>query len=436
MHTRFAPSPTGHLHIGNARTALLCWLYARKNGGRFTLRLDDTDTERSKEEYAASIREDLAWLGIGPDAEVKQSDRFALYDAAVEKLKQSGRLYPCYETEEELEIKRKMQLSRGKPPIYDREALQLTDAQKAKFEAEGRKPHWRFKLTDGSIEWLDEIQGGRHFEPANLSDPIVIRANGIYTYMLPSTVDDIDMKITHVLRGEDHISNTAIQIQMFEALGGKVPVFAHNALITSKEGKLSKRTGGFSLGDLRTDGIEPMALNSFLSRVGTSGPIEVRLSLEELIQEFDIHSFGKSQTIYDPEDIARLNEKLVHALPFEAVKARLPQGAESHFWDAVRGNIKTVKEAAEWWNLLHGDIPQATEDKDFLAQAATLLPPAPWDETTWNSWTNAIKEKTGRKGKELFMPIRKALTGLEHGPEMKVILPLIGREKVEKRLKA
>ncbi len=446
MRTRFAPSPTGRLHIGNIRTALLCWLYARKAGGEFLLRLDDTDSERSREEYVEAIREDLQWLGLNPDREVRQSARVLHYDAAVEKLKNAGRLYACYETETELETKRKMQLALGKPPIYDRESLRLTDKQKAQFAAEARKPHWRFRLEDGAIVWHDEIQGARHFEARNLSDPILVRENGEYTYMLPSAVDDMELGITHVLRGEDHISNTAIQIQLFEALGGAIPAFAHNALIKTKEGKLSKRKGSSTIADLRTQGIEPMALCSFLAKVGSADAIEVRHSLKELVAEFSIAKFGKSQTMYDVEDIARLNEKLVHDLPFEAVQARLPEGMDAPFWETVRGNIVSVSEAAEWWAICHSDHreeshaavdPSASlQDDNFLAQSAMILPPEPWDSATWNIWMDAVKNTTDRKGKELFMPIRCALTGRDHGPEMKVLLPYIGRARAIRRLNA
>lgn len=434
MKTRFAPSPTGFLHIGNARTALLCYLYARKEGGTFLLRIDDTDTERSKQEYTDAIKRDLEWLGLEWDELEHQSSRFDRYNEAVEKLKADGRLYPCYETTQELDVKRKMQLSRGKPPLYDRAALKLTDEEKAAFDKEGRVPHWRFKLNDESVIWEDEIRGRTEFSGQFASDPILIRENGAYTYMLPSTVDDIDMNITHVLRGEDHVSNTAVQIQMFQALDGDVPSFAHNALIKGKEGKLSKRKGGNSLAELRDEGIEPMAINSLLAKVGTSDPIEIRSDLAQLVDEFDIHKFGKNQTFYDADDLDRLTEKLLHELSYEQVKEKINAPIDEAFWQAVQGNITRLGEVATWYALCHEPLTPIIDDAEFLSQAAELLPEGEWGEGTWSEWTNAVKDKTGRKGKELFMPIRKALTAMDHGPELKALLPLIGRNTALKRL--
>lgn len=439
MLTRFAPSPTGYLHIGNARTALICFLLARKQGGKLLLRIDDTDAERSKEEYVAAIKEDLAWLGIAWDKEARQSARMAQYHAAVEKLKAAGRLYACYETEEELEIKRKMQLSRGAPPIYDREGLKLTEAKKKELEAQGRKPHWRFRMEPGAISWEDGIRGPMQFEGVNMSDPIVLRGNGSFTYMLPSTVDDIELGITHVTRGEDHVSNTAVQIQMFQALGGTVPHFAHNALIKTAEGKLSKRVGGNDLRSLRAAGLEPMAVNSFLAKVGTSDPIEVRESLEQLVQEFDLGKFNRAPTLYALEDIERLNTKLVHAMPFAEARPKLESlglaEVDEAFWLSVRANLEHIEDIKEWWRICRERMQNPVPEKDFALEAAALLPHGTWDETTWEQWTKAVKEKTGRKGKELFMPIRQALTGMDHGPELKVLLPLLGRERAERRLK-
>jgi len=438
MKTRFAPSPTGLLHIGNIRTALICYLYAKKSRGELLLRIDDTDTQRSKAEYADKIQEDLKWLGLNWDEIAFQSKRFDKYDAAVEKLKADGRLYACYESAEELDVKRKMQLSRGLPPIYDRAGLKLTADEIAKFEAEGKTPHWRFKMADGAIAWEDEVRGSTKFETKNLSDPILIRENGAYTYMLPSTVDDIEFEITHVLRGEDHVSNTAIQIQLFEALGGDVPKFAHTAMVKSKEGKLSKRTGSAGVGELCDDKILPMAVNSFLAKVGTSDSIELRPTLDDLVAEFDINKFGRAPTIYTIDDILRLNVKALHELSFEDAKpyfAGLKLTDVKHdFWLAVRPNLENIDELYEWWTICNGSVKPIIDDADFAAKAAELLPDGEWDETTWKSWADAVKEKTGRKGKELFMPLRKAITGMEHGPELKVLLPLIGREKVLERL--
>jgi len=402
------------------------------------LRIDDTDAERSEEKYVEAIKEDLQWLGLDWDKFARQSERMEVYDAAVEKLKEQGRLYACYETEQELEIKRKMLLSRGRPPIYDREGLKLTDTKKAEYEKAGRKPHWRFKLNDGAIEWDDEIRGFTHFLGKNLSDPILIRENGEYTYMLPSTVDDIDLGVTNVIRGEDHVSNTAIQIEIFDALGGKKPLFAHNALIKTKEGKLSKRKNSDNMKDLRQEGIEPMAINSFLAKVGTSDPIEIRDNLEKLIAEFDIKKFGRAPTIYSLDDIRRLNEKLLHHLPFDQIKSHLANvgvnDIDEEFWLTVRPNVSTLGEAKQWHDICNGQLKPLIEDKNFAQEAANLLPEGKWNAETWNKWVEDVKNKTGRKGKDLFMPLRKALTGLDHGPELKELLPLIGREKAIARL--
>jgi len=440
MLTRFAPSPTGYLHIGNIRTALICYLYAKKQGGQFMLRIDDTDIERSKEEYVNDILQDLDWLGITPDRIERQSARFDRYDSAVEKLKADGRLYACYETAEELEIKRKMQLSRGLPPIYDRSALQLTSEQKNNFEAEGRNPHWRFKLEAKDSVWEDEVRGHQKFSAAHSSDPILIRGNGLYTYMLPSTVDDIEFGASHILRGEDHVSNTAIQIQIFEALGGKIPNFAHTSLIKSSEGKISKRDGksSASVSVLRENGVDPLVVTSFLARLGTSDVVELAASLDELIAGFDIGKFSRSPTTYCLEDIYRLNTRLLHTLSFSQVQEELIAlgipNVDEPFWEAIRPNLEKIDEAKDWWRICNEAITPDIEDADFAKVAANLLPEGDWSEETWGNWTKRIKEETGRKGKQLFMPLRKALTGMEHGPELKVILPLIGRSRTIERL--
>jgi glutamyl-tRNA synthetase len=436
MLTRFAPSPTGYLHIGNIRTALMCFLYARKTGGKFMLRIDDTDVERSKQEYIDAIYKDLQWLGLEWDLTAKQSERFPRYHEVIELFKKQGRLYACYETQEELDIKRKIQLNRGLPPIYDRAALKLTDADKQKFEAEGKKPHWRFKLDDKDSIWVDEIRGEIKFAAKHSSDPILIRENGQFTYMLPSTVDDVDFEVSHVLRGEDHISNTAIQMQIFEAMGAKIPSFAHSSLIKTKDGKLSKREGTGAVQDLREQGVSAIALCSFLAKVGTSEPITLRNSLQELINDFDISKFSKAPTFYTIEDLMRLNTQQLHEADFASVKAKLPADVTENFWLAVRGNIKSFEDASDWWNVCNKPVTPIIDaaDKEFLNIAASVLPQGVFDATTWGAWTNIVKEKTGRKGKDLFMPIRKALTAQEHGPELKDLLPLIGYEKSAKRL--
>ncbi len=439
MKTRFAPSPTGYLHLGNIRTALLCFLYARKEGGEFILRLDDTDTERSTSEYAEAIKEDLEWLGITPDRVVKQSERFSKYDAAVERLKEAGKLYPCFETQEELEIKRKMQLGRGQPPIYDRAALKLGEEQIAEKIQAGQQPHWRFKLDqEAVVEWNDEVRGAQRFEMKHMSDPILVRENGMYTYMLPSTVDDIDMDITHVLRGEDHVSNTAIQLQLFDALGGNRPVFAHNALLKSKEGKLSKRSGSLSVQELRKQGLEPITLTSFLARIGTYHNVELAENLQTLVEEFDITAYSKAQTSYSKEDIFRLNTKLLHQMPYAEIKPHLDElgygDVDEAFWNVARRNIENLEDLRLWLEICHNEIEPEIEDEAYAQQLAETLPEGALDETTWDRWVTAVKGVSGRKGKALFMPIRKALTGMEHGPELKDLLPLIGREKIIARL--
>lgn len=434
---RFAPSPTGYIHIGNVRTALVNFLFAKKLGGKFLLRLDDTDTERSRDEYTQALQEDMRWLGLMWDDYKKQSDRFANYEAAKQKLMQTGRLYPCYESADELEMRRKMQAGRGLPPIYDRAALQLTDAQKKKYESEGRKPHYRFLLEDKPIIWNDMVRGEVKFRGAHVSDPVLVREDGVPLYTIASVVDDGEMGITHVIRGEDHVSNTAVQMQIFEALGFKAPEFGHLALLKTKEGELSKRIGGNDIRGLRAAGIEPMAVNSLLAKLGTSDAIEPFASMKELIAAFDIKKFGRATANYDVHELERLNEKLLHKLPFEQVKDRLPF-ADEHFWLSVRANVKTLAEVRVWWDIVHGEVKgnfDYGQDKDLLETALKLLPPEPWNETTWGAWTKAVSEATGRKGKELFMPIRRALTGLEHGPEMKLLLPFIKHSKATQRIR-
>lgn len=434
MKFRFAPSPTGLLHIGNIRTALVNWLSAHKNGGKFLLRIDDTDAERSKIEYEEGIKEDLKWLGLNWDETAKQSERFDLYEKAKQKLIEGGRLYRCYETEKELETKRKIQLSTGVPPIYDREGLKLTQDKIEQYEAKGRKPHWRFLLNDERISWNDEVRGETVFEARNLSDPILFREDGKPTYTLSSVVDDGDLKLTNIMRGEDHVTNTAIQIQLFNALGYEVPTFAHFALIKTKEGEMSKRVGGFDIRSLREEDIEPMAICSYLAKIGTSDPIKPYHNLDELIEEFDIRKFGRARANYDIEELKRLNKKLVGETPFEQVKGKIPDDIDEEFWLSVRPNIQTVSEVNQWWAICNSDFKPVITDEEYLKTAADALPQGDWDENTFNYWTDEIKERTGRKGKELFMPLRLALTGQENGPELKKIILLLGRDKVLERL--
>ena len=437
---RFAPSPTGMLHVGNIRLALINWLFARSQGGSFLLRLDDTDVERSTAEYAAGIERDLGWLGLDWDRFARQSDRLDRYHLAMEALKRSGRLYPCYETAEELSLKRKSLLGRGLPPIYDRSALKLTDEDRARLEAEGRRPHWRFLLRHDPVEWDDLVRGPQHFHGRDLSDPVLIREDGRILYTLSSIVDDIELGITHVIRGEDHVANTAVQIQLWQALDGPVPTFAHLPLLSDASGAaLSKRLGSIGISHLRDEeGVEPMAINSLLAKLGTSDAIEARLTLAELVTEFDMAKVSRGAPKFDPEELKRLNARVLHATPFDAIAARLAakgySGVDEVFWNAVRANLSRLDDIAEWWHVAREPIQPVVEDAGFAAAAASLLPPEPWDETTWGAWTSAVKNATGRKGKALFMPLRQALTGLDHGPELKNLLPLIGRERASARL--
>jgi len=440
VFVRFAPSPTGFLHVGNVRTALVNWLFARKAGGRFLLRIDDTDRERSEDRYVDAIQEDLRWLGLEWDSFAKQSDYFDLYEQARQKLIADGRLYACYETPEELEIKRKMQVSRGLPPIYDRSALKLTDVQKQAYEAEGRKAHWRFKLNHAPIEWDDLIRGPVRFEGQNLADPVLYRGDGVPLFTLSTSVDDGQMGITHIMRGEDHVSNTAIQVQIMEALGYKAPVFGHIALLQMKGGKLSKREGGGDIRSLREGGIFSHVINSYLAKIGTSDAIALADSMQGLIDGFDTAKFGRAMANYDPEELQRLNEKLLHHLSYADVQKQLDaatqQAVDESFWNSVRSNLKSVDELKLWADICKQGIVQHNDpdDAEFLALAAELLPEGEITDATWDEWINRIKAACDRKGKQLFMPLRMALTARHDGPELKHVLPLIGREVAKARL--
>jgi glutamyl-tRNA synthetase len=435
--TRFAPSPTGRLHVGNIRTALHNWLLAQRHGGRFLLRIDDTDAARSREEFVEAIRADLAWLGIAPDGEERQSRRQACYEAAFARLRAAERVYPCYETAQELDLRRKVLLGRGLPPIYDRGALALSEDERAAKERAGIAPHWRFKLDhDEPIEWDDMIRGPQHFDPTQLADPVVRRADGSWLYMLPSAVDDSDMGITHVLRGEDHVSNTAVQIQMFTALGAAPPRFAHEALLVGSEGKLSKRLGSLSLDALREAGIEPAALVALLARLGTSQPVEPVADRKVLIDGFDLAHFGRAPARFDEAELTRLNAAILHQTEFAAVHDRLPGGMDERAWHAIRPNIERLEDAESWWAVITGPIEPpvfGAEDREFLAAAAHALS---WSDDPWHALTAALKDRTGRTGKALFLPLRQALTGRNHGPDMAQLLPLIGESEARARLEA
>jgi glutamyl-tRNA synthetase len=438
LTVRFAPSPTGRLHSGNIRTALFNYLFARKRGGQLILRLDDTDQERSTVEFARGIEEDLAWLGIDWAKEVHQSARFALYEAAVERLKESGRLYPAYESPDELELKRKRQLARGRPPVYDRAALKLTPDDRARLEAEGHTPHWRFKLETRDVVWEDLVRGTQHVDAASLSDPVLVRADGTYLYTLPSVVDDIDLGITHVIRGEDHVANTAPQIQLFEALAATPPAFGHHNLLVGPDGQaLSKRDRALSIQVLREEGLEALAVASYAAVIGTSDPVAPHQSLDDLVESFDFAKLSRAPARFDPQELRLLNAKLLHMMPFAAVAERLGamgvEGGEA-FWEAVRANLLVLADAKRWWHVVQGPLQPVIENKDICEVAARLLPPEPWDGETWGLWSSAVKTATGAKGRALFQPLRLALTGEEHGPELKLLLPLIGRARVAARL--
>ncbi len=429
--TRFAPSPTGRLHVGNIRTALHNFLFARKHGGRFLLRIDDTDLERSREEFVDAIVDDLSWLGLRSDAMVRQSERFALYEREFERLRAAGRVYACYETPEELELRRKVLLGRGLPPVYERKA-------EGSPVPEGVAPHWRFKLDhDHPIEWDDLIRGHQKFDPKLISDPVIRRADGSWLYLLPSVIDDIDLEITNIVRGEDHVSNSAVQLQMFAALGAEPPRLAHEALLVAAEGKLSKRLGSYGAEHLREEGVEPMALLSLLARIGTSEPVEAVPSLDGLAATFDFAHFGRAPAHFDPHDVELLNAKLLHHLDHKDVADRLPESVGEEEWLVLRGNLAHLAEAAEWVAVLNGEI-EATEvvqdDKPLLDEAARLATSIDWSDDPWHVRTDQLKASSGRKGRALFRPLRLAITGRESGPEMAPLVRLIGKERTVQRL--
>ncbi len=448
---RFAPSPTGRLHIGNIRTALFNWLFAKKNGGSFILRLDDTDRERSTQEFAKGIVDDLSWLGLTPDRTEKQSDRFELYDKAAEKLREKGVLYPCYESPEEIERRRKRLMARGLPPVYDRAALKLSTDERAELEAEGQKPHWRFLLPNfkndpfetsrTDVRFDDVFRGEQSVDLASMSDPILIRGDGTYLYTLPSVVDDIDMGVSHVIRGGDHVTNTGAQIAVFNALGGSVPEFGHHNLLQDASGEgLSKRTGALSIASLNGDGLEPMAVASLATLIGTGQAVEACDSLKSLAEIFDPIKVSKSDSKFDANDLIALNEKLLHEMSYEIAKPRLKAldaDLGEKFWLTVRANMSRFNDVVDWKARVEGDFEKPSfdaDDMEYISVAAKLLPAEPWGEDVWLEWTSAVRRETGRKGRALFMPLRIALTGLDHGPDLKALLPIVGWERTNRRL--
>lgn len=438
---RFAPSPTGRLTFGNLRAPIFNWLYAKSRGGQFMLRIDDTDSQRSTKELDDAIQSDLRWLGFEWDIFARQSERFDRYEAAKQQLRAAGRLYPCYETEEELGLKRKSLLARGLPPVYDRAALKLSDADRARLEAEGRRPHWRFLMKDEPVQWLDGIRGQVTIPVHDLSDPVLIREDGSLLYTLASCVDDLDFNITDIIRGEDHVTNSAAQIQIMQALDPNKPTprFAHFPHITGKDGeKLSKRLGSLGVPHLRDEmKVEPEAVWAILGRLGTADPVDPDLTREQLVAAFDLGRISRSPAKFDPDDLQRINARVLHAMPWKVAQPRLKAlglDADEAFWLAVRSNISHMAEAQEWWRIARASLAGIIDDGAFTAQAAALLPPEPWSVETWNTWVDAVKAGTGRKGKELFMPLRRALTAMDHGPELKALLPLLGRARAISRL--
>jgi glutamyl-tRNA synthetase len=431
--TRFAPSPTGRLHVGNIRTALHNYLFARKHGGQFLLRIDDTDRERSTAEFEAAIHDDLAWLGLKPDRVARQSDRFDLYEREFERLKNAGRVYACYETPEELDLRRKVLLGRGLPPVYERKPDDEPPP-------EGRNPHWRFKLDhDQPIEWTDLIRGSQRFDPRLLSDPVVRREDGSWLYLLPSVIDDIDLGVTHIVRGEDHVSNSASQVQMFKALAAKPPALAHEALLVAAEGKLSKRLGSYGTEHLRGEGVEPMAMLSLLARIGTSRPVEAVASLDELAAGFDFAHFGRAPAHFDPKDVELLNARLLHTFPFSVVADRLPSGTSEEDWLLLRPNLELLSDFPAWLDVVAGEIDPPElghDDRLTVKEAAAAAERADWSAEPWKALADDVKAATGKKGRELFHPLRLALTGRDSGPEMAGLLRRMGKDRALRRLHA
>jgi len=446
IKVRFAPSPTGFLHVGNIRTAIINFLYAKKNNGEFFLRLDDTDTQRVRDEYREMIVQDLNWLGLDYDLFFTQSQRLENYQLAKEKLIANGRLYECFETEEELNLQRKSQNASGIPPIYNRNALKLTAEQKKILRSQGLKPHYRFLLEEKIISWDDKIKGKITYDGRHFSDPVLIRQEddngfGVPTYTFCSVVDDIDYQITDIIRGEDHITNTAIQIQIFEALNATPPSFAHLALVKASSGKISKREGGFDIKSLRNDGYEPMSIVNFLAQIGTSDSLKIHQDFKGLIEDFSFEKFSKSATNYDLLEINNINHKLIQNIDFNIVKNRLKQlksncEISSEFWNIFKGNITFIHEIIEWIDICFGNFsyPNKPQDQEFLKQCLEVLPNVTTDENSWQLWLDSIKKISPRKGKELFMPIRLALSAKESGLELKHLINFIPRKQIISRL--
>ena len=440
LRSRFAPSPTGLLHIGNARSAALNWAYIKNKGGKFILRIDDTDKERSKKEYEDYIKKDLSWLGISWDKTFNQSDRQNIYDKRIQELKDKKKIYPCFESSDELALKKKSQLTSGKPPIYDRSSLKLTDKEIKELLKSGKKPHWRFKLDDTKIQWNDFIKGNVAFESKNLSDPVLIREDGSLLYHLPSVIDDIEEEITNIIRGEDHITNTAFHIQIFEALNSKVPLFGHHTFLTDNEGKgFGKRLGSLSIKKIKEDGFENITILNYLMSIGTSINLTQETEIDLLVKNFDISILSSSSPKFSIDILRLLNKNILQKYNFNDVKNKFNDlgvnNVDENFWFFIQNNIDFFYECLEWKDIIFSTNSYDSDNPDLLKEAALLIPNEPFNIDTWDEWTTLIKSKTGLKGKDLFMPLRKALTGKEKGPELKYLLPLLTKENILKKFK-
>jgi len=438
LRSRFAPSPTGLLHIGNARSAVLNWAYIKNRGGEFILRIDDTDKERSKKKYENDIKKDLSWLGISWNKTFNQSDRQNIYDKKIQELKDKKRIYPCFETQEELSLKKKSQLTSGKPPIYDRSSLKLTNKEIDELLKSGKKPHWRFKLHDSTIQWNDIIKGKISFESKNLSDPVLIRENGSLLYHLPSVIDDIEEEITNIIRGEDHITNTAFHIQIFEAFDSKIPSFGHHTFLTDNQGKgFGKRLGSLSIQKMKEDGFENITILNYLLSIGSSINLTKEILIDSLIKNFNIKSLSSSSPKFSIDVLRFLNKNILQKYNFLDVKNKFNESGindvDENFWLFIQNNIEFFHECLEWRNIIFSTSSYNFDNPEFLKEAALLLPDDPFTINTWDEWILLIKNKTGLKGKDLFMPLRKALTGKEKGPELKYLLPLLTKEKIVKK---
>ncbi len=439
MVLRFAPSPTGLLHVGNLRTAIINWLFAKKHDYDFLLRIDDTDDTRSKKEYVDFIEEDLKWIGLEWSLKYAQSDRLGAYDDAFNYLKSNNLIYRCFETDEELSLKRARQRSAGLPPVYDRSSLRISKDKIIQYESEGRSSYWRLKLPDKPIIWKDKIYGEVRFDSKSYSDPVIIRADGRYLYTITSVVDDIYSKVSNIIRGSDHLTNSGIQIYLFQALGSKAPNFFHHSLMTSADGEpLSKRIGSLSIRGIRESGIEPEVLLNYLTFVGDITNQSEFYEISELAKNFDAQKLSKSNAPFDERLLKEVNSGFLQQQNYDFFKKKSDllglKQVPKEFWGAVKNNIKVFDEIKDWTEVIYGNIQPVIDDPEYINLALNLIPEVDFNELSWQNWTETIKEKSGRKGKKLFMPLRLSITGKDFGPEMAKLLPLIGKEKTLSRL--